>query len=274
MKLHYSNLSVNNTDLPYYHWETKNAKAVVVLIHGMGEHAFRYEESVIKHLLANNYAVMSYDNFGHGKTEGKRGHCPSYEALQLGVAEAIEKTKALYPEKPIFLYGHSMGGNLVLKYAMSGASKLKGVIATSPLLQLAFQPPKWKTSLGKLMLRIYPSITLPSGLEVDAISRDAEEVKRYQEDPLVHDKVSPMFSFPVFEAGEFIIDHAKQIQLPTLVVHGSGDRITSHKASETFASRSNNVTFKMFEGGYHELHHDICKEEFIAVIVKWLNSKL
>ena len=274
MNLNSSFFTIFDTQLSTFFWKSKNSKAVIVLVHGMGEHALRYQESLIPVLLKNQYSVFAYDNFGHGKTKGKRGHCPSYEALQLGVDNAVSKAKELNPNVPIFLYGHSMGGNLVLKYAIGGTPNLKGVIATSPLLELAFKPPKWKTVLGKLMLYIWPSITLPSGLDSKAISRDENEVKRYNDDPLVHDKISPVFSFPVFEAGDFLINHAKWMQVPTLVIHGSGDRLTSHEASRLFSSRSQNITFELLDGGYHELHHDLCHEQFFEIVVNWLKAQM
>ncbi len=273
MKHHCSNFTVHNTDLVSYHWEAQNPKAVIIIVHGVGEHALRYQNFVIPHLLSAGFSVFAYDNFGHGKTKGKRGHCPSYDALMASVEQAIIKADSLFPNLPKYLYGHSMGGNLVLNYSIGHYPKLRGVIATSPLLELAFQPPKWKLTLGKAMLKIWPSITLPSELEVDAISRDVDEVKRYEEDAMVHDKVSPMFLFPVIEAGKFLVTWAKWIQIPTLVLHGSSDRITSHKASEVFSSRSSNITFKSFEDAYHELHHDLCKEEFIQTILDWLNGQ-
>ncbi len=274
MEASVSSFKVQNTNLTSYYWEAANPKAVVVIVHGMGEHALRFENSVIKHLVNEGYSVVSYDNFGHGTTKGKQGHCPSYRALQESVAQAITEARALQPKIPVFLYGHSMGGNLVINYVLKNQPDLKGVIATSPLLRLAFVPPKWKLSLGKLMLKIAPSVTLPSELDASGISRDTNEVKRYQEDPLVHDKISPMYTFPVFDAGEYAINNADKLKVPLLLCHGTGDKITSHEASKELANNSTMVNIKLFEDGYHELHHDLCAKELVEVVVNWLNSKL
>lgn len=260
------------TDFFGQYWEPQITEAVIVLVHGMGEHLSRYEESVISHLIKNHFAVVAFDQFGHGKTSGKRGHCPSYQALLESIDLAIEKAQALFSEKPIFLYGHSMGGNLVINYALRKSSDIKGVIATSPFLRLAFNPPKWKVTLGKILLKIWPSLTLPSELEVDAISRDKNEVKKYNNDSLIHDKISPMFVFPVKDAGEWAIENANKLDVPMLILHGTGDRITDYKASETFVQNTEKANLKLFEDGYHELHHDICKEEFIETILNWLDK--
>jgi len=254
------------------YWEPQVVDAVIVLVHGMGEHSSRFEESVIPHLNKNNFAVVSFDQFGHGKTIGKRGHCPSYEALLESIDSAIEKANILFPEKPIYLYGHSLGGNLVINYALKRNHNIKGVIATSPFLRLAFNPPKWKVAFGKLLLNIWPSLTMPSELEVDAISRDKNEVKKYLDDSLVHDKVSPMYVFPVIDAGEWAIENANKLEVPMLIIHGTGDRITDYKGSQAFCENTKNASLKLFEDGYHELHHDLCKEEFIETILNWLDK--
>lgn len=254
-------------------WEPTKPKAVIVLVHGMGEHIFRYIDYVIPKLIENNYVVIGFDQFGHGKSEGKRGHCPNYEALLKMLEVVIKKGEEQFSDLPMYLYGHSMGGNLVINYILKKTNNLKGVIATSPFLRLAFQPPKWKMGIGRILLKIAPSIALPSELEVEAISRDKKEVKIYEDDKMVHGKISPMYTFPIIENGEWAIKNADKLKTPMLVLHGTGDRIIDYKASEEFSNKTPKATIKLFEDGYHELHHDLCKEEFMETIITWLNKK-
>jgi alpha-beta hydrolase superfamily lysophospholipase len=261
-----------NTKLFGQYWKPESVKAVIVLVHGMGEHSSRYEVSVVPHLVKNGFAVVAFDLFGHGKTKGKRGHCPSYEALLEAIDYTINKAEVLFPDKAIYLYGHSLGGNLVINYTLTKNRVLKGVIATSPFLRLAFNPPKWKVAFGKLLLKVLPSLTMPSEIEVEAISRDETEVKKYCDDALVHDKVSPMYIFPVIAAGEWAIQNANKLQTQMLILHGTGDRIIDYKGSEEFCKNTNNAELTLFENGYHELHHDLCKEEFMQTILKWLDK--
>ena len=261
-----------NTELFGQYWKPESVKAVIVLVHGMGEHSSRYEQSVVPHLVKNGFAVVAFDLFGHGKTKGKRGHCPSYEALLETIDYTINKAEELFPDKPVYLYGHSLGGNLVINYTLRKTHTLKGVIATSPFLRLPFNPPKWKVAFGKLLLKVSPSVTMPSELEVEAISRDEKEVKKYCEDALVHDKVSPMYVFPVIDAGEWAIQNANKLQIQMLILHGAGDRIIDYKGSEEFCKNTNNAELTLFKNGYHELHHDLCKEEFMQTILKWLDK--
>ncbi|MGB5497426.1 MAG: lysophospholipase [Maribacter sp.] len=254
--------------------QPKDVKGVVVLVHGFGEHSGRYIDNLIPMFLGTGLAVLVYDNFGHGKSGGKQGHCPSYEALLQLLDKLIEKATSLFPDVPQFLYGHSMGGNLVLNYALRNTTNLKGIIASSPYLRLAFQPPKWKMVLGKAMLNIWPSLTLPAGLDPNGISRIPEEVAKYKSDPLIHDKVSPMFSFPIIAAGEWAITNASSLTIETLLVHGTADPIIDFKGTKEFHEQSNSTALELMEGGFHELHHDICKVEVLNVIQNWLREQL
>lgn len=254
--------------------QPEEVRAVAVLVHGFGEHLGRYHENVIPALLECGLAVVTYDNIGHGKSGGKRGHCPSYDALLDILEDVISKAKSIYPEKPVFLYGHSMGGNLVLNYVLRRKHEIKGLVATSPYLRLAFEPPKWKMTLGRLLLNIYPSLTMPSGLDANGISRIPEEVGKYKSDPLIHDKVSPMFSFPIMDAGQWAIDNARKIDVDSLLLHGSADPIIDYHGTQEFHNNSNNTEFQLFEGAYHELHYDLCAQEMLQCVQNWLNKRL
>lgn len=262
-----------NTKFYGQYFTPKLTNAVIVLVHGMGEHSSRYIDFVIPKLLAHNFAIITYDQFGHGKTSGKKGHNPGYSYLLDTIDIVLEKAHTTFGDKPTYLYGHSMGGNVVINYVLRKKHTLNGVIATSPLLRLAFQPPKWKLTAGKFLQKIMPSITMPSELDSSAISRDESQVKNYNSDALNHDKISPNYSLSVFDAGEWAIQNTKKLTIPMLLAHGTGDRITDHKASEAFANASDKAEIKLFTDGYHELHNDLEKESFMQSIIDWLHKR-
>ena len=268
------NFNIYNTEFYGQYWQPTTIKAVVVLVHGMGEHATRYVDYVIPQLTENGFGVIAFDQFGHGKTTGKRGHCPSFEAVLGSVDQVIEKAKSVFGDIPLFLYGHSMGGNVVLNYALRKDHNLKGIIASSPFLKLAFTPPAWKMTLGKIMQKIAPSITLGNELDASDVSRDKVEVEKYINDPLVHDKVSPNFSLTFIETGKWAIENAHKLETPLFLVHGSADKIIDYKGTVEFSNNSKNATHKIYENGYHELHNDLCKEEVVSDIVSWLDSQI
>ena len=264
-----------NTKFYGKYFQPKNVKAIIVLVHGMGEHSERYERFVIPFFNQNSIGVITYDQFGHGLTTGTRGHNPGFEDVLDCVAIVIKKALEVFGKKPIFLYGHSMGGNVVINYALRRKNQLNGIIATSPFLRLAFKPPSWKISLGKILQKIMPSITMSNEIDVEAISRDKNEVELYKNDPLVHDKVSPNYSIVFMETGEWAIQNANKLELPMLLMHGTGDSLTSWKASKEFAKKGNeNVELSLFKDAYHELHNELNKNEVLERMNTWMNKIL
>lgn len=264
---------VHKTRFYGQYWTTNQTKAVVILVHGMGEHSGRYQH-VVDVLLENEFSVVTFDHFGHGKTEGKRGHNPGYKYVLESVTNAIKKAKEIQPEAPVFLYGHSMGGNVVINFALSKNCTCNGIIASSAFLKLAFEPPKIKLAAGKLLQKIAPSVTLGNELNPEHISRDPKAVQNYINDPLVHDKISPNFSLTFIEKGKWAIENAKKLSIPILLIHGKEDRIIDYRGSKEFAENCKHATLKLYDGGYHELHHDICKETVLQDVINWLQSQL
>jgi len=275
MSHHEFKFNLHNTKFYGQYFKTDTVKSVIILVHGMGEHSNRYTNFVIPKLLEKNFSVITYDQFGHGRTEGKRGHNPGYDAILDCLSHIILKTKEVFGDVPLFLYGHSMGGNVVINYALQREHSLKGIIATSPLLRLAFKAPSWKLFIGKILQKIAPSITMPSELDVNAISRDPTKVKKYIDDPLIHDNISPNYSLTFFETGEWAIKNAYKLQTPMLVMHGTGDQITDHMASTAFVNNTNGIaSLELFENGYHELHNDLEKDKFIETLTNWILKTL
>jgi len=130
----------------------------VLLVHGMGEHSSRYHH-VARILTEAGLRVDSFDHRGHGRSTGKRGHSPAYARLLDDVSLMLEQDNTT----PVFLYGHSMGGNIVLNYGLQ-KPPVSGIIATGPWLKLTDQPPAALILFARLMSSIKPDLTLNSGL--------------------------------------------------------------------------------------------------------------
>jgi acylglycerol lipase len=270
------NWTQNSTELFGQYWKIDGAKGIVAIVHGMGEHSSRYADFVVLKLNAAGYSVIAFDQFGHGLTKGKRGHCPNYEAVLDSVENLLKKSdEFLGADLPVFLYGHSMGGNVVSNFIIKRDSKIKGAVISSPMLKLAFDPPAWKMIAGKLMRNIYPAFQEVTGLDATAISRNPRAVEKYINDPLVHDKITVNFSLPFFEAGDYAIEHADKIKVPAVVIHGTADKLTDYKGSEAFAKKAGDkVALKLYKDGYHELHNDTVQNEVLADVITWLNQQL
>jgi len=247
-------------------------KAVIVLVHGHGEHVGRYEH-VAAALVEKGYALFGFDLRGHGKSGGPRGHTPSYDALMDDISAFFKQVDERYANLPRFLYGHSLGGNLVLNYALRRKPDLHGVIATGPWLELAFQPPAAQVRLGRLMNGIAPGFTQHSKLDTAGLSHDQTVVSAYQNDPLVHDKISARLFVAIYESGLWALEHAAEFPLPLLLMHGAADPITSAKASREFAERAGDkVTLKVWDGLYHEIHNEPEKAQVFKVMLDWLEK--
>jgi len=256
-------------------WESDGkAKAVVALVHGIGEHIGRYEH-VAGALTNAGYTLAGYDTRGNGKSTGRRGHIPSYDTLMDDIGAFISMLGEKYSGQPIFLYGHSQGGNQVINYALRRHPKIAGVIATGPWLKLAFEPPVIKVALGRFMNNIIPSFTQSTGLDTKGLSHDAEVVRLYDNDPLGHDKISARLFVGMYEAGLWALGHAPELALPLLLMHGGADPITSAEASRQFADKAgSNVTLRIWDGLYHEIHNEAEQGEVFKVMIGWLDGHL
>jgi alpha-beta hydrolase superfamily lysophospholipase len=149
------------------------------------------------------------------------------------------------------------------------------VIATGPLLRLAFQPPAAQVTLARMMNGIFPGFTQKSGLELTALSRDQAVVDAYIRDSLVHDKISARLFVELFDSGEWALNHAAEFTLPLLLMHGSADRLTSASASREFARNGgSNISLRIWDGWYHEIHNEADQVEVFKVMLDWLNERL
>ena len=256
-------------------WQPETApKAVVCLVHGLGEHSGRYGH-LAAFLNQAGYALLSFDLRGHGKSEGQRGYAPSYKALLDDIARLLDEAANRYPDLPRFLYGHSLGGNLVINCALRRRPQLAGVIATGPFFRAAFEPPAWKLTLARIMYNLWPTLSLSNELDRQALSRNPEVVRDYDEDPLVHDRLTPRLTMDMFQAGLWALEHASELSLPLLLMHGSADRLCSVQASREFAARAGDrCTLKIWDGFYHEIHNEPEQEQVFEYLLEWLNSRV
>jgi alpha-beta hydrolase superfamily lysophospholipase len=246
---------------------------VVNLVHGLGEHSGRYAH-VAKVLNNAGYHLASFDLRGHGLSEGKRGHANGFDQLYDDIDAFITEInhKFTFRQAP-FLYGHSLGGSLVINFAMNRNPNFSGVIATAPALATAFKPPKIQQLMAKVLANVVPAVTVSNSLAVNHLSHDQAIVNAYQNDALVHDKISVKLATELFEKGQNALAKAGNWQLPLLLMHGTDDRITSHQASQAFKDKANGkVELILWEDFYHEIHNDFGQEEVLQKMVDWMDK--
>jgi alpha-beta hydrolase superfamily lysophospholipase len=273
--IEFTRKSPDGLDFFFQGWQPDTQpKAVVCLVHGLGEHSGRYAH-VAAALNDAGYALLGFDLRGHGKSGGPRGHTQTYDVLMEDIDRLLDDAAQRYPGILRFLYGHSLGGGLVLNYALRRAPQIAGVISTSPWVRLSFAPSTVLLTTMRIMDRVMPAFAQNNGLSTKDLSHDPEVVRAYESDPLVHDRISARVGLSMLNAGESALAHAAEwpATLPLLLVHGTADRITSATATQEFAAKvPGDCTLKLWEGFYHETHNEPEKAEVLAFMIDWLQK--
>lgn len=254
-------------------WQPETeTRAVVSLVHGLGEHSGRYKH--IAEVFTNEgIALMAIDLPGHGQSGGSRGY-PGFDTILYDIDALLEHARVHFPNLPQFLYGHSMGGAIVLYYTLKCKPNLTGVISTSPGLAPGQPVPASKLMVAKVMARVLPSFALSNGLDLQNLSQDPAVVQAYQQDKLCHDRISASLGLDLLTKGEWMIAHAQDFPHPLLLVQGSGDHIVSTEATANFAKAvpPDKITYKIWNGLYHETHNEPEKTKVIQYLVKWVHT--
>jgi alpha-beta hydrolase superfamily lysophospholipase len=236
-------------------WDTERPLAVMSLVHGFGEHAARYA-GMASYLNEHRIAVVAIDLHGHGRTTGKRGVINGMGDFRADLAALLEKTRALYPNVPHFLYGHSMGGGIVLDHGLTPAPDLRGIIASAPLIALAKPVPAPLRGLVKLLGKIFPKGAMGQPIDGTKVSTIKAEQELYEQDPLNHGRMGFRTAAAIVENGEAVAAQASQWRLPALLLHARKDELTDFAVSEKFAMIAPNMNFMPFEHCAHEMHND------------------
>lgn len=259
-------------NMPYklegYLWDTERPKSVMCIIHGIGEHAGRYDRMAT---ILNNagIAVVSMDLPGHGLSDGKRGHTAPRTKVFNAIDKMIEYAEAKYPGVPITLYGHSMGGNITLDYRARG--ELNDIpqkyVISAPWLRLTRHIPKPLYLIVKAASKIAPTAAMKSECKAEDLG-NMELVANYSTDPLVHGSITLQTTVECYEIGEALVrganeDNGRADGKPFLLMHGSDDKICSVNASRLLAKQfeakqsesSPWFVYVEWNGYYHEIHN-------------------
>jgi len=256
-------------------WAPSEPKLVIGLIHGLGEHIERYGH-LADFLNQHQIALVGTDHEGHGQSEGKQGHASTISELMEEVDLVRQWMTQQFPDVPQMLYGHSLGGNVLLNYLLrKQPTDLKGAIATGPWIQLPQPPPKPVEFIMRQLAKFSPKMTISNGLVVNYISRDAEVVNRYKNDPHVHPKVSTSTVVNLFDSAAFVDNYSGNAPCPMLLTHGESDKITSPKGTMELSKRlQGDVTLKLWDGLYHEIHNEPEQDLVFQYILEWIEARV
>lgn len=256
-------------------WLVALPKAAVIIVHGLGEHCSRYDH-VAEFFNQHNVSVFGYDLRGHGRSEGSRGHTSSHDRMVEDLEEMLMYARAEYNELPLFVFGHSLGGSILTKFILDkNVNELKGVVISSPWFKTMKEVNSSKIKLAKAVSKVFPSFSQSNGLDTNMLTNDPNVNLAYQQDELVHDRVSVKLFSEFYETGQWILNNPSKIKLKAFIYHGQDDVITCPQATESFASLTDGkATFKSYPDTRHEPHNDLHKGDVLDDVIQWIEQSL
>ena len=264
-------------DLYYQSWSLTGSGgggAAVVYVHGIGDHGSRHPH-LVEALVLAGHMVLTPDLRGHGRSPGRRGHIDAWADYREDLHGLVQVARSMCPGSPLFLVGHSLGGLIVLEYALRLPEGLRGVVAMSPALNLDGVP-RWKVVASIALGRLVPRLSMRLGLDSEGLSRDPAVKSADDQDPLLHSRATVRLGAEVPKALGWTLEHAGELRVPLLVVHGSADTIVPAAASLAFYERAGvpDKTRIEYEGGYHELDNDTEKDRVLRDMRDWLADRM
>ncbi|PPD39225.1 MAG: alpha/beta hydrolase [Methylobacter sp.] len=267
---------VRNANIYYQAWRPEaDAKAVLLLVHGLGEHCGRYGR-LASHFANLGYAVYGFDHIGHGKSEGRREYIERFDDYTDTLTAFYQLVNNAQTGKPIFLLGHSMGGLVATHYLIDHQDKFHGAVISSPSLKVSANIPPAIIMLGKLLSIIAPKQGLMA-LDTRTLSRDPETVSACANDPLVfHGKTPARLAAELLKAMQRATSELDKITLPFIVLQGSEDKIVDPAGAHLLygQARSKDKTFKFYKGLYHEVFNEPERGQVLHDVETWLDSLL
>lgn len=268
---------------PVHHVRAGNpvsARALAVVVHGLGEHLGRHA-MLVDRLAQAGFAVAAYDQRGHGESGGARGRIPHDEALLADLGCIIDHERAAQPDLlPLVLVGHSLGGTVAARFVAEGLRpqpagwfrRVQGLVLTSPALAADLNPwQRLQLSLGRLA----PDLPAPNGLKPAWICSDPAVVEAYRRDPLVHDRITPRLARWLLRAGGEVIAAAPEWAVPTLLMWAEADRCVAAWGSGRFARGAppERVTARPWPGLRHEILNEPDNDDVWACLWQWLDQQ-
>ena len=260
----------------YQYWQPDaEPRAIIAVIHGVGEHSGRYM-NVVNPLTAHGYGVYAYDHRGHGRSPGQRVHINHWSEYREDLKAFLDVVAKQEPGRPIFIFGHSMGALIALEYLSHRPQGLKGAIISGAPIAPAGVAKPYLVAVARTLSGVWPRFSVNLGLDITAISRDPDVVKAIAADPLVSRTATVRWGTESLNTLAWVKAHAPEINLPILLIHGEADRLNLAQGTRALFDAMTHAdrTLRIYPGGYHELHNDIGHEQVMADIRQWLDQHL
>jgi len=251
------------------------AKAVVIIVHGLGEHIGRYSH-VAPRLVDAGYAVYGLDHHAHGKTGGDpRTYFDSFDQPINDLKQYFDTIKAAQSGKKIFMYGHSLGSLITLAFALKYQQGLAGLILSGATLAAETTQPALLVSAAGILNSIAPKLAISPPLPSSVLSRDEAVMRAYDTDPLVeHGNVRVRMGHQIVSTSRYVKAHLSDLKLPLFIFHGADDKLCPPAGSQILydGAGSSDKKLKFYDGLRHETHNEPEQGMVIDNIINWLNA--
>lgn len=267
---------VRNANIYYQAWLPKgDVKAVLLIVHGLGEHSGRYM-NVVNHFVPLGFAVYAWDHIGHGKSDGDREIVATFEDLTDTLTLFFKMVKDWQKDKPVFLVGHSLGGTIVSYYLLDHQVDFKGAIISAPAVKVGDSISSFTITVSKVLSKLAPKMGVLA-LDASLISRDPQVVLAYVNDPLVfHGKTPARMGAEMLTAMQRISAEASKITLPFLVVQGGEDKLVDPAGARMLhdMASSKDKMLEIYPGMYHEVFNEPDRKRVLKDVETWLETRL
>ena len=258
----------------YQSWlPLKQVKANVVLVHGLGSHSGWFS-NIGERLVKEDYGVYALDLYGNGKSSGQRGYINSWSDFRHDLDYFCQWIKSQNSDQSFFLFGHSLGGLIVLEYILKLSPNVAGIIVMAPALGKVGIS-RIKILAGKLLSWIYPRFSLDLGIPEEASSHYPTVISAYNNDPLRHTRATARFAQEYFTTTQWVENNCPNLSTPLLVLQGDEDVVTPAQSTREFFAMLPDIDkqYREYQEGYHDLHLDFCKQILMEDIVEWLEKQ-
>ncbi len=262
----------DGTSLLTRHWPVTTGVpwAAFLLVHGLAEHSGRYEH-VGAQLAAAGIDTHGFDLRGFGASGGPRASVERWSQLHDDLEERLVAVRSIAPDRPLVLYGHSLGGLIALGYVLDGRAKPDLLILSAPAISA--NVPAWQRALVGSLRRLAPGLLMSNRLDTDDLCNVPAVKANYVSDPLNQHKSTVGFADAAFAEQRRVAGALDRLAIPTYVVHGGLDRIVPTEASAPLEGRAG-VTRQVYPGIRHELHNELEGPQVIEGIIRWIRERV
>jgi alpha-beta hydrolase superfamily lysophospholipase len=256
------------------HWPAEAPRAVLLVVHGLGEHGGRYA-ALARDLVGRGISVFAMDLRGHGRSGGPRAYARRFEVLVDDVERVRLFVVARSAGLPVFLLGHSLGGLICIRHLQAHPEAFRGAVLSAPLLGVAVKAARWKVAASGVLSRVVPWLPISNEIRPEELSSDPAYIRSYREDPLVHTKITPRLYTELMAHIGRAAEDAGRLPHPLFFIAPTADTVVDAEAVRRFVEGlAGDVTYRRYEGFRHESLNERERDRVVTDVAGWMDGVL